>query len=362
MAVAFRAVATSDYGLVTSFVFTLPDGVEEGDLLLGAIQFTGGSTITITPPSGWTSVLRTNDGTTAGQEVFRAIYAQSLGTSITFGLSGAGSAAIGILAAYGGVDHASPVDVSGGQANASSSSATAPSVATAKSNAHLVAFWGAATGARSATPPQAMTERADRQGSALAISCADVVQGTLGASGTKVATLSGASANIGQLIALQPAALNTPTQVRDEGNWRYEAFAPRVTTDTAMDALVEGLIQRMNREVFRMVGSSFYTQNVLADPWNTLLQRAEMHLVQAALLESAGQLVGTADDESTRPFLGTPGELRSAAIERRRRAREILALCRSASRPGPGSPFFSGGAGSSAIRPRFDREHGWVEE
>jgi hypothetical protein len=176
-----------------------------------------------------------------------------------------------------------------------------------------------------------------------------------------VATLSGASTSIGQLVALSPAALSTVSQVRDEGGWRYEAFAPRFTSDGALDAFIESAIQRANREVFRVVGAAFYAENVLQDPWNALLQRAEMHLSQSELLNAAAGLVGTADDEATRPYLGRVAELRTQSFERRRRAREILALCRTSSRPGPGTPWFTAGTGVLPVRPLFDDEEGLLE-
>jgi hypothetical protein len=162
-------------------------------------------------------------------------------------------------------------------------------------------------------------------------------------------------------VALAPAALNSVAQVRDEGGWRYEAFAPRFASDAAFDAFVEGVIQRVNREVFRRVGASFYADHVLADPWNAHLQRAEMHLAQSELLNSAAGLVGTADDDSTRPYLGRVAELRTQSFERRRRANEILALCKTGSRPGPGFPFFSAGTGVAPVRPLFDDVEGLLE-
>lgn len=359
--IAFRAISSLAQAAALSVTIDQPSGVEPGDLLLCGVHVAGGSGVTITPPAGWTSLLGTNDGVTARLELFRARYVDGAATRHTFTFSGS-QACVVQMAAYGGVEQAAPIDVSGGQANASSTSATAPSVTTTKANAALVAFWGASASARTATPPAGMTERADTQGTALALAFADVLQTVAGATGTKVATLSGTSANIGQLVALVPAALNTVAQVRDEGGWRYEAFAPRFTSDATFDPFVEGVIQRVNRELFRRVGASFYADNVLLDPWNTLLQRAEMHLVQSELLAFASGLVGTADDEATRPYLGRMAELSRQATERRRRAAEIIALCKTSARPGPGFPFFTAGTGASPVRPLFDDVEGLLDE
>jgi hypothetical protein len=357
MAIAFRNVTSAAQASGTVVTLALPGGVKEGDLLLAVLLAGGGSSLTVTPPAGWTVALRTNDGTTAAQLLLWLRYTGGGASSVAFALSSS-VAAIGHLLAYGGVDQVVPVDVSGGQANASSTSCTAPSVTTTKSSALLVGAFGGESGAPSATPPSGMTERADSQAGAFGLSVADAVQGTLGTSGTKVATLSGACANLGQLLALAPSALNTPAAVRDEGNWRFDGWSPRVANDTAMDALVEGLIQRANVQVRLRVGSSFYAANVLADPYNGLLKEAEMHLAQALLLDAAAEITEAGNDNNPAPFLGTGDDLRALAAARRVRAEEIFRTTRSADRPGPQGPYFAGASTTAPVRTLFDATDG----
>jgi hypothetical protein len=356
MAIAFRAVTTLAQAAATTVTLTVPTGVVAGDLLLAVLHVGGGTGTTITPPTGWELVLRTNDGTSEATAVYRRRYLADTPASHSWTITAA--ACVAALLAYGGADQVTPIDAAAGQANASSTSATAPSVTTTKSSALLVGIWGAATGAPTATLPAGFTERFDLAGAALALSGADQVQGTLGASGTKVATLSGASVNIGTLLALAPSALNTPTAVRDEGNWRLDGWSPRVASEAAMDALVEGLIQRANVQVRLRVGAAFYAANVLADPYSGLLKEAEMHLTQALLLDAAAQITEAGDDNNPAPFLGTGEDLRALADARRAQAEEIFRTTRSASRPGPQGPFFAGAPTTAPVRDLFDSTTG----
>jgi len=364
--IALRAVSTLAQGVASSVTLKVPEGVEPGDLLLAVLELNGDGALTITAPGGWERVQRTND-TGHCLAVYRRRYVDSVDSSPTWTLS-YGAQANAAVVAYGGVDHATPVEAAAGQANGASFSATAPSVTTTGANACLVAVWGIDDYGVTVTPAAGMTERVNVPGPGSSIpqglSIADAIQGTPGASGTRVATLDFSEASIGVLMALKAAALNSVEAVRDEGGWRYEAFAPRITSDTKFDAFVGGVIQRVNRDLFRRVGEGFYTANVLADPWNALLQRAEMHLAQAELLSMAAGLVGTADaqDEEMRPYIGRPAELRAQALDRRRQAREIVALCRTRARPGPGFPFFTAsGTGVERVRPLFDDEEGLLE-
>jgi hypothetical protein len=308
--IAYRDNSSTAQSSGTTLTLTAPEDVEIGDLLLAAVQVAGGTGITITPPSGWDLVLRTDQTTTQSLAVYRHRYTAE--SEASWGWTLTSAAAVGVLVALGGVDHVSPVDVSGGQANASSTSAVAPSVTTTRTNAQLVALFAAATGAVAATPPSGMTERVDTAGAALALSVAEARQGTLGASGTKTATLSSAAANIGMLVALCPSALNTPSEARDEGNWSYAGWQNRFTTEAQMSAFVERMLQRANTELRQAVGRDFYTGQVLQEPWLALFAEAEMAYAQACLLRAAEAIARTGDDNAPAPFFGSTREIAQA--------------------------------------------------
>jgi hypothetical protein len=308
--IAYRAKTTLVSASGTSLSLAIPTA-EYGDALLMAILVAGGTGITITPPADWELVLRTDSTTVISVAVYRHRYLSGSTTPVVFTITSA--AALAALTAWGGVDQISAVDVSGGQANASSANCVAPSVTTTKTDAQLVGLFAAATTARTATPPSGWTERLDIQGAALGFSLADVRQGTLGASGTKTATLSGAEVNIGTLVALAPSAINTPTEVRDDGNWSLAGWESRFASEAAMSAFVERQIHRANAELENELPDGFYPANLLTAPWLTLFQHAELHRTQSLLLTAAAAVAEASDDNSPNPFFGSASALLTAA-------------------------------------------------
>jgi hypothetical protein len=179
------------------------------DVLLAQITVRGGTGTTITAPAGWTLVRRDDSTTTLAQAVFVLVAGASEPADYTWTFSPSQKASGGIIA-YSGVNAAAPVNVHGGQANASSTSVTAPSVTTTVANARLVGFFGAARDTLF-TPPAGMTEQwdiASTGGAATSRTAseeADEALGAAGATGTRVATAAAAAVNIGQLVALAPA-------------------------------------------------------------------------------------------------------------------------------------------------------------
>ena len=160
------------------------------DVLVAGITVRGNQTIT--PPAGWTSVRSDVSGSTIKQEVFRKVAGGSEPASYAWTFSDPVDGAVGAIAAYSGVNTTTPIDVSGGQANASSASVTAPSVTTTVANTKLVGFFGSADDA-TFTAAASLTERTDL----LVDTTVDVsaqrgrsAQAAAGASGTKVATAS----------------------------------------------------------------------------------------------------------------------------------------------------------------------------
>jgi hypothetical protein len=308
----------------TTLTLTKPADVEAGDWLLAGLQVAGGTGVTITPHSDWELVRRQDDSTDESLAVYRHRVTASSPASWAFTLTSA--AVVAVVIAYGGADQFESVDVSASQANASATSCVAPAATSTKTDALIVGFFGAATGARTATPPTGMTERADVQGAALALSVADVKQRTLGSSGTKTATLSGASKNIGMLIALCPAALNTPSDALDEGNWSLAGWQTRFTTAAALSAFVERQIQFAAADLWTGLPDGFYPARVTRSPWLSLLTKAEMHLTQALLLECAAAITETSDDDAPAPFFGTADAIRKAAQSKRDEADRLTAL------------------------------------
>jgi methionine-rich copper-binding protein CopC len=204
--IAFRSASSANNLTATTLVIPAPAGVAAGDALLAAVATRGAPTITA--PAGWALVRQDANASTMRQAIFVRIAGASEPASYTFTLSSAQSAAGGVVA-YTGVNATTPVDVHGGQLNASSTAITAPSITTTGANRMIVGFFGAPV-LTSMTPPGGMTERYDQTVPTtntykVTSGAADQAVAAAGATGTRVATAVNASANIGQLVALNPA-------------------------------------------------------------------------------------------------------------------------------------------------------------
>jgi fibronectin type 3 domain-containing protein len=201
--ITFRAASSASSRAGTSLAIARPTGTQSGDVLLASLDVAGAPTLT--PPAGWTLV-RTD---TAPGSFVKATYwhlaAATDPASFTWTLSSS-QVAVGLMLAYAGVDSANPIDASNGQANASSTSAVAPSVTVSTAGSMLVMLVGLA-GNGSVTPPSGMTERAEAAAGRSAKITGEASDATVGAgtTGTRTATASRAGANVGQLVALRKA-------------------------------------------------------------------------------------------------------------------------------------------------------------
>jgi len=204
--IAFRAASSANNTTATSLVIPAPGGIASGDVLLAVVTARGGPTITA--PAGWTLVRSDISGSTVRQLVFVKTAGGAEPASYTFTLSSAQSAAGGIVA-YSGVDGSNPIDAAGGQANASSTSISAPSITTTGTDRMLVGFFGTAA-LTTVSPPGGMTERFDQTVPStntykVTVEGSDAAVAAAGATGGRTALAANAAANIGQLIALRPA-------------------------------------------------------------------------------------------------------------------------------------------------------------
>lgn len=213
MAIAFRAAGAvnSTVGPI-AFTVAAPAGIAATDVCLVVLSYGAGTGVSFTPPAGWTLAKRVDNGTTAGIAIY-----WGLGTA-TFGdwkPVNAVDTIIGFSLAYTGVDNTTPMDAAAvGQANASSTTVTAPSITTATANAWLVAVFDWYDPAGGPLPTWSAvfgTSRvigsfdASTFSASLDANATDAAQAGAGASGTKTATVSVAAANIGMLVALRPA-------------------------------------------------------------------------------------------------------------------------------------------------------------
>ena len=199
------AGATTGTNAATNTLVVPSPAAPAGAVLLAAVQVRGAPTIT--PPAGWQLVRMTPTGTSMRLATYWHAAGGTEPAAYTWTFSSAQSATGSVLA-YTGVSPTAPIDTSAGQANASSTSVTAPSIATTAADAQVVGLF-ANTTLTSFTPPAGMTERSDIASPSTVTykvtgASADTVLATPGATGTKTATALNAGPSVGQLIALRP--------------------------------------------------------------------------------------------------------------------------------------------------------------
>jgi len=215
--VAASAIYASES--TTSLTLSLPAGTQAGDVLIASIGFGRSGAVTqpaLTAPPDWTVVSRTDHGTTGALAVYRGVVTPGQNsytwtTSVRVG----GTA---FLAAFGGVDTASPIDVSAGRdVTDPGRSLATPSVTTTGPSAMLIAsFSSFRAKAKNATwtPPASMTEIGDVSNGNHSGSVDYALQSATGQSGTKVAGISsGQDYGVAALTALRPAPAITGSPV-----------------------------------------------------------------------------------------------------------------------------------------------------
>jgi hypothetical protein len=125
----------------TDLTISKPTGTTSGDVMIAAIAFRPPGA-TLTPPSGWTLIRRTNQmaTNTSAQATYRKVAGGSEPVSYTWTLSTSPAtlgAAGGIMTFYG-IDTTNPVNVESGQATPSALTHSTPSVTTTVTNTIVV--------------------------------------------------------------------------------------------------------------------------------------------------------------------------------------------------------------------------------
>lgn len=185
-----------------------PTGTAADDVMIATLAMRP-SSISVTPPAGWTQLRRTDQG--AGNSNSLVTYyrvadgSESASYTWSFG-GGAHTGAVGAIASYTGVDTATPVEAEAGSATASSVSHEAPSVTSATADSMLVTAHAYAS-AGTWTAPGGMTEAADvasltpDDAGGISMEMNYEARPTAGATGTRTATAS-TSADTGATQAL----------------------------------------------------------------------------------------------------------------------------------------------------------------
>ncbi|HLF22332.1 MAG TPA: DUF6701 domain-containing protein [Burkholderiales bacterium] len=221
VAPVFRAVAS---GTAATGVLTLtvarPANTVENDVMVAAIGVSA-SAPTITPPTGWTLVRKT-DNTAANANslaVYYKVATASESANYTWSFS-ASTGSVGGIQSFYNVDTSSPIDVENGQTTPSALGHAAPAITTTTANAMLVGHYTYSSSGLWAPqnppgPPVAMTESFDVRNPAAAGATGQSLEGTRtlqAAAGLSATYSSNASANADfgntHMLALRPQATN----------------------------------------------------------------------------------------------------------------------------------------------------------
>jgi len=180
-------------------------------LMLAHISFQGNTSVTITPPAGWTLVRLDNSGTGGGASNSAIYYriatsADNTVTDYTFTFSSPVRNTGGIVA-YDGVNGTTPIGAHGGQTG-SGTTITSPSV-TAAVDDWVVRIYGHAAGGSAINAPAGgttqryadFTTAGPNGASGLA---ADRTIVTAGATGVRDTTHASSANNVGQTVVVQP--------------------------------------------------------------------------------------------------------------------------------------------------------------
>ena len=204
--ITFRAASSTanSSGAATSVTVSKPTGTIEGDVMIAALGWDANGSITA--PSGWTLIRSTLFNTDNNVAAWYKVAGASEPANYTWSQPANDDFSVGI-ATYYNVNKSNPINVENAQTNSASSNVVAPSVTTTVANTMLV-FIGSIDHnnvGNTWTPPSGMNERVDQTNKWTSIEIADVVQASAGSSGTKTGVTTDSQANVGHLIALNPA-------------------------------------------------------------------------------------------------------------------------------------------------------------
>jgi subtilisin family serine protease len=203
--ISLRAAAAANNGAGGSTLsITVPAGTSSGDVMLAQVVVRTAGNV-ITPPVGWSLVLRQDSGSSISTASYVKVAGASEPASYTWTFGTAGEASGGI-ASYIGVNTSTPIDASHAQYNASSSNVDNSGVTTTTANDMLVYAVGI-TVPTTVNVPSGFTEQwYTASNSSTTSEMSQEIFASVGATGTIHGTHNGgANSNITLLIALRPA-------------------------------------------------------------------------------------------------------------------------------------------------------------
>lgn len=203
----------------TSLSPALPAGTSQNDVMIASVAFQNGSGVTVTVPSGWNLIRRTNSTNSHGLATYYKVAGSSEPSNYAFSILGGDRWSIGI-SSFRNVSTSTPIDAENGQANSSSATVTAPAVTTTVGETMLVGSFttkeGAVGGSTLSAYSNSMAEAYDINtqdggGNEAGLGSAYASFSSSGSTGTRTATAVSDGINIGHLVALRPAPTASTT-------------------------------------------------------------------------------------------------------------------------------------------------------
>jgi hypothetical protein len=212
MSAAYRSSSSANTGSspAASLLITLPSGIQVNDVLLASISVAGGSSATITTPTGWTLVMTKNEVTNVLMNTYWRLVTGYETTSYAWPFD-ASRQASGVILAYSGAYGFPPSGYTSNTAVSSTTTATASISATYETGLSIQFFAAYNTTALTTmTAGGSFTQRADTCSTASAFIETvgqDVTEGgmPLGQLPANAATISLAAASVATLIMLEDA-------------------------------------------------------------------------------------------------------------------------------------------------------------
>lgn len=223
MAVAVQEFISSDNAGDTSRTATGFANLAVGDLMISHFVF-GDEGVTITIPSGWTQINKTENvpGNFTSQIAYKIADAGDVsGNSFQFSHNGASSTIrLRILRITGHRASATTViTASSGQANTASTTVTAPTVTPVEPESLIMLFASmqrstaqTASGYALATSSPSFSEHYDPNLATITVACASGARTAITATGNGTATLTESERSIGQLVVISPPISQTFTE------------------------------------------------------------------------------------------------------------------------------------------------------
>jgi hypothetical protein len=201
--------AASSKSTLTQLSINKPP-VQTGDVMIASIAVNGGTAATVTAPTGWTQIARTDNDINVALISYWKVAGASEPPSYTWSVNAA-TTIVGGITPYSGVDTSNPIDIAIGNIGFGTSASTSPGM-TSAANEEVIAVFATNVNKTFSTP-HGMAQKYNFTHGAMGPEIAnfDTLQPSSGAISKKSANIAGAKSRYwaSQLIAVRRQVVAT---------------------------------------------------------------------------------------------------------------------------------------------------------